>query len=46
MTPENRRTARDLVAIDEPQGTDHTADRSLVGRLVAGSALMLFLNSR
>lgn len=32
-----------LVAMEAPEGADHTADRQVVIRLVAGSALMLFL---
>ena len=32
-----------LIALEAPEGADHTADRQVVIRLVAGSALMLFL---
>lgn len=32
-----------LIALEEPEGADRTADRQVVIRLVAGSALMLFL---
>ncbi len=32
-----------LIALEEPEGADRTADRQVVLRLVAGSALMLFL---
>ena len=32
-----------LIALEEPEGADSTADRQVVLRLVAGSALMLFL---
>ena len=34
---------RPLIAMDAPEGADRTADRQVVIRLVAGSALMLFL---
>jgi len=32
-----------MIAVDEPEGVDRTADRRVVIRLVSGSALMLFL---
>lgn len=32
-----------LIALEEPEGADRTADRQVVLRLVTGSALMLFL---
>jgi hypothetical protein len=43
MTSAEQVSARGLVAIDEPEGVDRTADRRVVIRLMSGSALMLFL---
>ncbi|MGC3994348.1 MAG: spermidine synthase [Propionicimonas sp.] len=43
MTTRARTEPLRLVAIDEPEGADRTADRRVVVRLTTGSTLMLFL---
>lgn len=42
-TNHDQTAKREMVAVDEPLGRDNTANRSVVIRLLAGSALMLFL---